>query len=362
MSTPTRPSVLVLGGGPDAERDVSIKSASAIARALRDFAGDEHFSGFDVRLEIIDRLDAPALAALPGQVIFPYLHGPWGEGGPLQDLLEADGRPYVGAGPRAARAAMDKLATKLVAAELGIATPPAWVVNPADPVCPTALPVIIKPVHEGSTIGLSVCLTRADFSAALQRIHAERAGGLVRTYMIEPKIGGARAVGAPGGARELTVGLIDHAALPIIEIRPRQGLYDYDAKYLRDDTEYLLDPPLPGSVGKKIARATTRLAKALGIRHIARADFLLDADATPWLLEINTTPGFTDHSLVPKAAAHAGTAMPALCARLVAMALRDARPPARGRPAATPASGPPDEPPALAPAPAPAHGQTAVDE
>lgn len=322
MSDTLLPRVLVLGGGPDAERDVSIKSSSAIAQGLRDSRR------FTVDLQIIDTLALDALRALPADLIFPYLHGPWGEGGPLQDLLEADGRPFVGSGARASRAAMDKIATKAAALDIGIPTPPVWILNTRDPVCPTTLPVIIKPVHEGSTVGLHVCTSHKHFADAVDAIRAEQAAALaagkpVRTYMIEPKVQG------PGArpARELTVGILDGAALPLIEIRPKDGLYDYEAKYTRNDTQYLVGeqiPDLPDALARKVAKHTARLFKALALRHIARADFMLDADGIPWLLEINTTPGFTDHSLVPKAAAHAGIPMPDLCARLADMALRDA--------------------------------------
>lgn len=318
----TTPKVLVLGGGPDAEREVSIKSSTGIANALR-----QH-GGYDVELRIIDTVCAAELAAIPADVIFPYLHGPWGEGGPLQDIIEADGRPFVGTNARGSRSAMDKIATKAAALDLGIATPPLWVLNTRDPVCPTTLPVIIKPVHEGSTVGLHVCGSRAQFVAAVEAIRAEQAANLaagkpVRTYMIEPKVQG------PGGkpARELTVGIIDGEPLPLIEIRPKDGLYDYEAKYTRDDTEYFVGPAiqnLPEAIARKISKATARLFRGMGLRHLARADFMLDSDGNPWFLEINTTPGFTDHSLVPKAAASAGLPMPALCAKLVELALRDA--------------------------------------
>lgn len=312
--------VLVLGGGPDAERPVSIKSATAIAEGLK-LAG-----GFDVRLEIIDRLTAEQLSGMPADVIFPYLHGPYGEGGPLQDLLEADGRPYVGSGPRASRGAMDKVNTKMVALDHKIDTPAAWVLNTADPICPTRLPVIIKPVHEGSTIGLHVCTSREEFASAVAAIRTEaatrqREGLPSRSYMIEPKVGGQ------SPARELTVGLLDGQPLPVIEIKPKSGLYDYEAKYTRDDTGYLFDIDLPEATLKKVAKSTARIAKALAIRHVARADFLIDQAGVAWFLEINTTPGFTDHSLVPKAAKKAGIDMPELCRRLVAMALRDHRMP-----------------------------------
>ncbi len=306
----SRPSVLVLGGGPDAEREVSIRSSTAIAEALR-------ASGrFVVHLEIIDRLTPEQLRALPGGVIVPYLHGPWGEGGPLQDLLEADGRPFVGSGSRSARVAMDKVATKAVALGLQILTPPWFILNPRDPVSPLGYPVVVKPVHEGSTIGLHICNSAAEFARACGVILEEQRRGLCRAYLVEPRVGN-------GWGRELTVGVVDDRALPVIEIVPKSGLYDYEAKYTRNDTQYLVQPSLPPGVGERIASASVRLSKALGCRHIARVDFMLDPQSGgAWLLEINTTPGMTDHSLVPKAAAAAGVSMPELCASLVDMALR----------------------------------------
>ncbi len=314
----TIPHVLVLGGGPDAEREVSIQSSTTIAGGL-------NASGrYSATLEIIDTATPAQLAKMKGDVVFPYLHGPWGEGGPLQDILEdpasspgGAARPFVGSNGRASRAAMDKVATKAVALELGIPTPPVWILNTRDPVCPTRLPVIVKPVHEGSTIGLHVCDSRAAFVAACEAIHEEQARRLrenlpARSYMVEPKV--------PG--REITIGVVDGEALPIIEIRPRDGLYDFEAKYTRDDTEYLFDTLTP-TIAKRVSKQTVRLFKALGLRHLARADFMLDAEGVAWLLEINTTPGFTDHSLVPKASRHAGVDVPALCANLADMALRD---------------------------------------
>jgi D-alanine-D-alanine ligase len=320
------PSVLVLGGGPDSEREVSIKSAHFISEALR---ASKRFAG--VQNQTIEKLTPAQLKALPGDVIFPALHGGWGEGGPLQDLLDADGRPFVGCKAAAARHAMDKLATKFTAVKLGIPTPDCRVLDLRDAGCPLSLPVIIKPVHEGSTVGLYVCRTEKDWERSCAGIREEREGtrrgasghpGMDRVYMIEA------CVSRPGGlkARELTVGLIDGEPLPVIEITPADGLYDYEAKYTRTDTNYLVEPRLPGKVTQIIQAQTAALAKAMGVRHLARADFMLDGDgdgAVAWFLEINTLPGFTDHSLVPMAARHAGMEMPVLCARLVDMAIRD---------------------------------------
>lgn len=313
-------SVLVLGGGPDSEREVSIKSAHFITEALC-------AAGFAVRNETIERITADELKAMPGEVIFPALHGGWGEGGPLQDLMEYDGRPFVGSGSRAARWAMDKIATKLAAAGLGIATPPAHVLDVRDAACPLAFPVVMKPVHEGSTVGLYICRDAREWGRALRTMEEERAGGAggggaggERAYMIEPCI--VRGDGRKG--RELTVGVIDGAALPVIEITPADGTYDYEAKYIRNDTQYTVEPKLPTGVTERVQKQTAELAGVMGVRHLARADFMLDDAGTAWFLEINTLPGFTDHSLVPMASRHAGVPMPELCTRLVKMALRDA--------------------------------------
>lgn len=310
---PDRPHVLVLGGGPDAEREVSLISSRAVADALAecpDLSAE--------RIEI-ERLSADDLAEIAADVVFPVLHGGWGEGGPLQDLLEADGRPFVGSMARAARTAMDKLATKLHAAAIGIPTPEAFLLDRRDVACPIPFPIAMKPVHEGSTIGLFICRSADDWAKARERLDAESFSAdplAQRAYMIEPLV-------ANGQARELTVGILDGEALPVIEIRPAEGLYDYQAKYTREDTRYLLDPPLPEGVRERIQDQTLRIARKLGIRHVARADFLLDQNGVAWFLEINTMPGFTSHSLVPMAAAHVGLSMPQLCERLARMAIRD---------------------------------------
>lgn len=306
------PSILVLGGGPDSEREVSLRSARAITEGLL-------AAGYRAQNQTIERLTQSQLAALAGDVIFPILHGGWGEGGPLQDLLEADGRPFVGSKSRPARHAMDKVATKFTAVTLNIPTPPVHIFDARDAECPLPLPVVVKPVHEGSTVGLYVCKTREEWNWSRKVILEGRTAGDTSSYLIEPCI--SRRNGQK--ARELTVGLIDNQPLPIIEITPNVELYDYEAKYTRNDTTYTLDPSLPTGVAQRIQRQTADLAKAMGIRHLARADFMLDDYGIAWFLEINTHPGFTDHSLVPKAAKHMGMDMPALCAKLVSLAVRD---------------------------------------
>lgn len=303
--------VLVLKGGPDAERDVSLKSGSMVARALER-------AGLEVHEVAIDRPGADELSAMPGDVIFPVLHGPWGEGGPLQELLEADGRPFVGCRARAARLAMDKLATKTIAARLGIATPPSRELRRGD-ACDLAPPLVLKPIDDGSTVDVLICRTESEVRAGLAAL-TERPERPRQRVMAERFVEG----------REITVGWALDRLLPAIEIVPAEGFYDYDAKYLRHDTEYVLDPhraeswsttrsrraPIDAGVVERAGAWTVELCRAIGARDVARVDFMVD-ERGPWLLEVNTMPGFTDHSLVPKAAAHAGIAFPDFCRALV---------------------------------------------
>jgi D-alanine-D-alanine ligase len=306
--------VVVLGGGPDSEREVSLKSSKAVAESLRK-------SGrFDVQYHIIDRLTAAGLRGLEGDVIFPVLHGGYGEGGPLQDLLEQDGRAYVGCRPQAARIAMDKVLTKSVALRLGIPTAEFAIYNHADEVCPLALPVVVKPVHEGSSVGLHIVHDDAAWVKARRAVAKDHEANPSRVYMIERYVAG----------RELTVGLLDPlgekaASLPLIEIQAASGVYDYDAKYERGDTKYVISPTLMPGLDSVIRQYAQRLARGAGIRHLCRVDFRLDRTNTPWLLEVNTMPGFTDHSLVPMAAKDVGIDFAALCGNLVEYAVRDGR-------------------------------------
>lgn len=309
MSRPgaSKPRVLVLGGGPDAERAVSLVSAGCVGAALR------RSGQFEVVERTIDRLTLPELAQMPADVVFPVLHGSFGEGGPLQDLLDADGRPYIGSRGAASRLAMDKIATKATALALSIGTPECFIFNARDEVCPLPLPVVVKPVHDGSSVGLHICRDGAAWRAARTTAIEDLRANPTRVYMVERFIAG----------RELTVGWLGSGPLPVIEIIPAEGTYDYEAKYHRDDTRYIVGPELPAGVESTLRRQAASLVAAIGVRHLGRADFLLDPLGLLWMLEVNTIPGFTDHSLVPMAARKMGLEMPALCATLVRMALQD---------------------------------------
>jgi len=306
-------SVLVLGGGPDAERLVSIDSATAVHQGCLD-------AGLKAELLIVDKPTTEEIIAWDADVIFPVLHGKFGEGGQLQLRLQAAARPFVGCKARAARIAMDKMATKLCAAKLNIPTTHAVLLHPdsiTDPnhaVQPIDPPLVIKPVADGSSCGLYICPDQESWLAALQSI-ANTPNAPIS--MIEPMIEG----------RELTVGIIDNAngvlkALPIIEIAPATGTYDYQAKYERSDTIYTVNPDLADDLVSDLQDWSLSLCNAIGVRHLARVDFMLDHQGNPWLLEANTMPGFTATSLLPKAAAATGMDMPDLCKHLVHAAMR----------------------------------------
>lgn len=311
----TKPSVLVLGGGPDAEREVSLVSSRCVAKALTE-------AGHQVNYQVIDRPTVDELARWGGEVVFPVLHGGWGEGGPLQDILEALKRPYVGCRGNAARLAMDKIATKMLAAQHGVPTAPCAVFNARDEGCPLGdFPVVLKPIHEGSSVGVHIVKTPGQWRDAINAVREDIRRHPERAYMVERAILGARelTVGVTGSWTAGSAGGAEIEVLDPVEIRPAVEFYDYQAKYNRDDTRYTVDPELPAGVKQKVQGWAREMFAALGCRHLARVDFLL-APGGVFLLEVNTMPGFTDHSLFPMAAAHRGKPMPAICSHLVALA------------------------------------------
>jgi D-alanine-D-alanine ligase len=311
-----RPNVLVLMGGPGSEREVSLDSGRAVATALRAAAR------FEVTEQVIDEPGPDELLeivrASACDVIFPVLHGQWGEGGPLQAMLEEIDVAYVGSRPRPARLAMDKLATKTILADAGVRTPAAQRLDPTS-VCRIPPPIVLKPIDDGSSVDLRICRDAGAIEAARRELHPRRGRLLAEAYI---------------EGREVTAGIVGGEVLPLIEIVPAAEFYDYEAKYHRADTAYVLDPDLDPAAAAD-CRAWSILAyRRMGCRDLARVDFMVD-ERGPWFLEINTMPGFTDHSLVPMAARHRGAEMPALCEGLVLtawereQALRSARGPNR---------------------------------
>ena len=296
--------ITVLRGGPSAEREVSLRSGDAVARALRSLGH---------RVEEVDPL--PGDPAIPAgtDVVFLALHGTYGEDGTVQSELEELGVPYTGCGVRASLFAFDKILTKRRCLRAGIPTARFERFIDAGAAWPDGWqpPVVLKPARQGSSVGLRFVDRVEDFPAALAFSLSH--GGEV---LMEERITG----------RETTVGILDGSALPVVEVRPRSGTYDYANKYTAGRTEYFCPAEFPAEVTLAVQTAALGAFQAIGGRDYARVDVMVRPDGSPVVLEVNTLPGMTETSLLPKAAAAAGIGFPELCGRMVRSAL--SRPPA----------------------------------
>jgi D-alanine-D-alanine ligase len=293
--------ITVLRGGPGAERDISLASGKAVAAALR-HRGHDVFEA-DVGPEDLSALDRPA------DVVFPALHGTFGEDGQLQRILEKRGIRFVGSGAAASALAMDKTAAKQRAIEMEIDTPAyeVWSEVDDDPHTMLPLPVVVKPANQGSSVATFIVRDAGGLAPAVREVIGSFGRALVERFI---------------AGDEITVGILGGEPLPPICVRPRRAFYDYQAKYADDATEYLFDAGHTAALLERVQAASRRIFHALGCRHLGRVDWIADADERPWFLEVNTIPGFTSHSLVPKAAARVGIPFDELVERLVFMALR----------------------------------------
>lgn len=303
QSAPPALRVTVLAGGPSAERAVSLESGQAIAAALTR-RGHEVF---------IADIDPQNLAALDrsADVIFPALHGTFGEDGQVQRLMEARGLRFVGSRSSASAAAMDKIATKRIVQSLRLDTPAFDLIDSAAFAAQRwtlRAPVVAKPVDQGSSVETSICRADDEIAPALSRVIQRYGRALLESFISGP---------------EMTVGVLANRPLPPICIRPKRGFYDYHAKYQADDTEYLFDAGFSADWLGKLQDMSCQVFRAVGCRHLARIDWMIDASQRPWFLEVNTLPGFTSHSLLPKAAAQVGIPFDALCDQLVRMAHKE---------------------------------------
>jgi D-alanine-D-alanine ligase len=294
--------IAVLFGGRSAEREISLMSGRKVLEALRGAGLDAH--GFDpAEREIFD------LKREGYSRVFIALHGRYGEDGTVQGALELMGIPYTGSGVMASALSMDKVRTKMVWASAGIPTPRFEVVDAGSDWAGVArrlgLPLIIKPAREGSTIGL----TKVTDAVALPGAHAlaARHDALV---MAEEFIDGS----------ELTAGFLGDQALPLIRIEAPQGNYDYQNKYFSDETQYHCPCGLPETEELRIRELVMQSAQALGCAGWGRADLIRRSDGSVQLLEMNTSPGMTGHSLVPMAAREAGLSFEALVLRILELA------------------------------------------
>ena len=291
--------VAVLMGGRSAEREISLKSGSAVLDALRNQGVDAY---------PFDPAEKPMEALLRQQFDRAYvsLHGRYGEDGTVQGALELMRLPYTGSGVLASALAMDKWRTKLMWQAVGICSPRSMVLNEkSDPdgvVSMLGLPLIIKPAREGSTIGLTKIKHKKDLLIAYQL--AAKYDVLV---LAEEFISG----------KELTVGILGEMSLPLVRIEVAGELYDYQAKYYSDDTQYFCPSGLSGDEEQGIQAKALQAYQVLGCEGWGRIDLILDSSGTPYFLEANTSPGMTNHSLVPMAAKEAGIVFEDLVLRIL---------------------------------------------
>lgn len=297
--------ITVMKGGPSAEREVSLRTGTAVAQALRGLGHD------------VNELD-PKTAdwELPAgtDVVFLALHGTYGEDGTVQRQLDELRVPYTGCDAQASQVGFDKALTKQCFTEAGVPTAPFLVLEAPGSSWPRGWnpPVVLKPVRQGSSVGLQFIERVSDFGAALAE--ALRYDSQV---LMEQKIVG----------RETTVGILDSVTLPVVEVRPRSGSYDYHSKYTAGSTEYLCPAPFDQVTTERIQAAGLAAFKAIGGRDYARVDVIVRPDGSPVVLEVNTLPGMTETSLLPKAAAAVGLSYAQLCQRMVDLALKHPREP-----------------------------------
>lgn len=310
--------IAVLQGGRSAERDVSLRSGAQVAAALRERGHD--VAQVDLDRDVWDRLRDGGFAC-----VFIALHGRLGEDGTVQGMLELLDLPYTGSGVLASALCIDKTRTNRLLQAEGFLVPD-FEEFAGDEVEGLAerygLPVVIKPVREGSTIGITIA---QDVDAL--------ASGLVLARRYDARVLVQRFV----EGTEITVGVLatpDLCVLPTLEITYENDTYDYDAKYTEGRSHHIIPARIPEPARRAAADAAGRAFRALGCEGMARVDFIVDRDCQPWLLEVNTVPGLTALSLLPDAARAAGVAFPELCERLVAHGVaRHARrvgPPAAG--------------------------------
>lgn len=289
----------VLLGGRSAEREVSLKSGRAVLDALKTQQLDAH--AFDPGIQ-----DLADLFKQKFTRVFIALHGRFGEDGTIQGMLDLMNLPYTGSGVMASALAMDKWRTKLVWQAVDIPTPPYRLLNAHSDfqqiVADLGLPLMVKPVNEGSSIGMTKVVNAEELPAAYQR--AKEFDPMV---IAEQFISGM----------ELTVSILGETALPVIRLETPRVFYDYEAKYLSDSTRYHCPCGLALAQEQTIQSLALRAFQVLGCRGWGRVDLMLDEQGKPYFLEANTSPGMTDHSLVPIAARQAGLSFEALARKII---------------------------------------------
>jgi len=294
--------VAVLAGGIGSERQISLQSGECVAEGLKE-------AGFDVLTADIRPDNLQILNDTSIDVFFPALHGKFGEDGQLQQMIEDRSLLYAGSGPNASRLAFDKMVSKMIFEDAGVSTPSAIEFGGdtdidmlEEQLLNLSNRYVVKPIRQGSSVGVSIVSTPAEAIETARETYSEFGDCMIEQFV-------------PG--KEVTVGILHGRPLPIIEVRVKSGFYDYRAKYHDEQTEYLFDTVTNPAVAANLSRAAVDCFEALGCRHFARVDFVLSNEKIAYALEANTIPGFTNHSLLPKAAAKAGLPMSELCADIV---------------------------------------------
>lgn len=288
MTTTNYGKVAVLMGGVSAEREISLRSGQAVLTALQNVGIDA--VGLDIQSDAVAQLQACA----PDRV-FIALHGRGGEDGTMQGLLDLMGLPYTGSRVLGSALGMDKFRCKQIWQAQGLPVPPGQLLNAASDFSAVAaqlgLPLMVKPVNEGSSVGMSRVESAAELAEAWQVAAKYDAAVLAERYI-------------QGG--EYTVSILDDRALPVIKLETPRAFYDYQAKYQDNQTRYLCPCGLPAAQEQAMQALALEAFRAMAASGWGRVDIMLDDDGAPWLLEVNTVPGMTDHSLVPMAAKAAG--------------------------------------------------------
>jgi len=293
--------VAVLFGGRSSEREVSLKTGAAIAKALGE-------KGYDVALIDVDVDVAAKLRAEKVAVAFNALHGRWGEDGCVQGLLEAMAIPYTGSGVTASAIGMDKILSKLLFKSVGLRVCEYRVFPAADAGrirlgdLPFGLPCIVKPANEGSSVGVSLVKQASELTAACAEAAKWKGDVIVERFV---------------KGKEVQVAVLDGKALGVIEVVPANAFYDYAAKYTAGTTQYFYPARIPEAATKMLLESGEKAHLALGCAGVTRTDFILVDDGSAFILEVNTLPGMTATSLVPKIAAGNGIPFPDLCERLL---------------------------------------------
>jgi len=299
----------ILMGGPSTEREISLESGKAVYESLTQ-AGFK-VAAIDIKTDG-KRENIGLIKSHEVDVAFIAMHGRFGEDGQIQEILDTMGIPYTGSGARASRLAMDKIASRKIFEASGLAVPrykaednlsynANWITRHND----FALPLVVKPATHGSSIGLSIVEKEEELGKSVGLAFSFDERIIIEEYVM---------------GREVTVGILDEKALPVIEIIPKKRFFDYEAKYQAGFTEYVVPAELEDKTAKKIQEAALSAHKLLGCYGCSRVDLILSKENIPFVLEVNTIPGLTKISLLPKAAKVVGIDFPQLCIKLIKLA------------------------------------------